>query len=69
MDYMKDLEKHGVSLTEYPLMKVLDSFPLHGQVSRGKKFVSVDSHPWVLSLQRALESFMVAEVRIYKYPS
>lgn len=62
VDYLQDLEKHGVSLTEYPLVKVLDSFPLYGQVPRVKKFVSIDSHPWVLYLQKALESFIVAQV-------
>ncbi|KAK0591847.1 hypothetical protein LWI29_009144 [Acer saccharum] len=42
-------------------MKVLDSFPLYGQVPRGKKFVSIDLHPWVLTLQKALESFILAK--------
>ncbi|KAK9948135.1 hypothetical protein M0R45_003723 [Rubus argutus] len=37
IDYLKELEKHGVSLAE--------------------KFVSIDAHPWVLALQKALESF------------
>ncbi|KAL5799814.1 hypothetical protein ACOSQ3_032907 [Xanthoceras sorbifolium] len=64
VDYLKDLEKHGVSLTEYPLLKVLDSFPLYGQVPRGKKFVFTDTHPWVLSLQKALESFILAEPKM-----
>ncbi|KAK0592501.1 hypothetical protein LWI29_020394 [Acer saccharum] len=64
VDYLQDLEKHGVSLAEYPLMKVLDSFPLYGQVPRGKKFVSVDLHPWVLTLQKALESFILAEPKM-----
>ncbi|KAG6599546.1 DEAD-box ATP-dependent RNA helicase 17, partial [Cucurbita argyrosperma subsp. sororia] len=27
IDYLQDLRNHGVSLTEYPLVKVLDSFP------------------------------------------
>ncbi|KAI8017808.1 DEAD-box ATP-dependent RNA helicase 17 [Camellia lanceoleosa] len=60
MDYLRDLEKHGVSLTEYPLLKVLDSFPLYGQQHHAKRFVSVEMHPWVLSLQKALESFIMA---------
>ncbi|KAK0591825.1 hypothetical protein LWI29_008848 [Acer saccharum] len=64
VDYLQDLEKHGVSLAEYPLMKVMDSFPLYGQVPRGKKFVSVDLHPWVLTLQKALESFILAEPKM-----
>jgi ATP-dependent RNA helicase DDX31/DBP7 len=62
VDYLHDLEKHGVSLTEYPILKVLGSFPLYGQVYRARKFVSLDLHPWVLYLQRALESFILSEV-------
>lgn len=58
MDYLKELEKHGVSLSEYPLLKVLDSFPLKQGV---KKFVDLEFHPWVMSLQRALESFVGSE--------
>lgn len=62
MDYLKDLEKHGESLTEYPLLKVLDSFPSYDQKHHVKKFLTLDLHPWVLSLQKALESFVVAQV-------
>lgn len=62
VDYLQDLEKHGVSLTEYPLPKIIDSFPLHGQTHRVKKFISLESHPWVVSLQRELESYITAEV-------
>lgn len=58
MDYLKELEKHGVSLSEYPLLKVLDSFPLKQGV---KKFVDLEFHPWVMSLQRALESLVGSE--------
>ncbi|KAK9186791.1 hypothetical protein WN944_018180 [Citrus x changshan-huyou] len=64
MDYLQDLEKHGVSLTEYPLLKVLDSFSLYGQKPRVKKFLTTESHPWILSLQNALESFIIHEVRL-----
>ncbi|OMO88618.1 hypothetical protein CCACVL1_08294 [Corchorus capsularis] len=66
VDYLKDLEKHGVSLTEYPLPKILDSFPLHGQTRHVKKFVSLESHPWVVSLQKELESYILAEPKIKK---
>lgn len=45
-----------MSLVEYPLLKVLDSFPLYGQ-QHIRKFVSIDAHPWVLALQKALEAF------------
>ncbi|KAL5728533.1 RNA helicase [Ranunculus cassubicifolius] len=64
IDYLHDLQKHGVTLKEYPLLKVLDSFPLHDQRHPIKKFVPVDLHPWVLSLQRALESFISSEVEL-----
>lgn len=64
VDYLQDLERHGVSLTEYPILKVLGGFALYGQMQRAKKFVSVDSHPWVLYVQKALESFILAEVCI-----
>ncbi|MBA0725970.1 hypothetical protein Golax_001828 [Gossypium laxum] len=66
VDYLQDLEKHGVSLTEYPLLKIIDSFPLHSQMHRVKKFVSLESHPWVVSLQRELESYISAEPKIKK---
>ncbi|KAL9421847.1 hypothetical protein AB3S75_034174 [Citrus x aurantiifolia] len=64
--YLQDLEKHGVSLTEYPLLKVLDSFPLYGQKPRVKKFLTTESHPWILSLQNALESFIIHESKMKK---
>lgn len=64
IDYLQDLEKHGASLTEYPLLKVLDSFPLYGQKKHTKNFVAIESHPWVLSLQKELESFVTSKVII-----
>lgn len=66
MDYLQDLEKHGVSLTEYSLLKVLDSFPLSGQKHHIKKFISLEMHPWSLYLQKALESFIFAEPKMKK---
>ncbi|CAN6680712.1 unnamed protein product [Malus baccata var. baccata] len=44
MDYLKELEKHGVSLAEFPFLKILDSYPLYGH-KHVKKFVSIDAHP------------------------
>ncbi|XP_019415630.1 PREDICTED: DEAD-box ATP-dependent RNA helicase 17 [Lupinus angustifolius] len=63
IDYLQDLEKHGVSLTEYPLLKVLDSFPLHG-LKNLKRSDFIDAHPWVLGLQKALESFIMSKPKI-----
>lgn len=62
MDYLQDLQNHGVSLTEYPLVKVLDSFPVPGRKQFVKKLVSLESHSWITFLQRAVESFILAEV-------
>ena len=62
LDYLKDLELHGVSLTEYPFQKVLDSFPVNGQKPHKRKQISLDMHPWIMSLQRSLEGFVAAEV-------
>ncbi|XP_038708856.1 DEAD-box ATP-dependent RNA helicase 17 isoform X2 [Tripterygium wilfordii] len=64
MDYLQDLEKHGVSLSEYPLFKVLDSFQLYGQKHRGGRFVSAEWHPWLLALQKELESFIFAQTKM-----
>eukprot|EP00262_Sarcandra_glabra_P002828 TRINITY_DN13208_c0_g1_i2.p1 TRINITY_DN13208_c0_g1~~TRINITY_DN13208_c0_g1_i2.p1 ORF type:complete len:587 (+),score=88.46 TRINITY_DN13208_c0_g1_i2:222-1982(+) len=64
MDYLKDLQKHGVSLKEFPLLKVLNSFPLHGQKHHIKKPIALEMHPWLLSLHRALESFISAEPKM-----
>ncbi|KAI3805702.1 hypothetical protein L1987_28314 [Smallanthus sonchifolius] len=64
VDYLEELEKHGVILTEYPLVKLLDSFPTKHH--RSRKFVSVEMHPWVLDLQKSLESFILSEVKIRK---
>ncbi|XAR67220.1 RNA helicase [Bertholletia excelsa] len=61
MDYLQDLEKHGVSLMGYPLCKILNGCLLYGQNHQVKKFVSIEMHPWVLSLQKSLESFIMAQ--------
>ncbi|GMY36498.1 DEAD-box ATP-dependent RNA helicase 17 [Fagus crenata] len=66
MDYLQDLEKHGESLTEYPLLKVLDTFPLNDQKHHFKKVLTLELHPWVLCLQKALESFIVAQPSMKK---
>ncbi|XP_027356900.1 DEAD-box ATP-dependent RNA helicase 17 isoform X2 [Abrus precatorius] len=63
IDYLQDLEKHGVSLTEYPLLKTLDYFPLYGH-NNIKKPVFIDSHPWILSLQKALEAFIISKPKM-----
>ncbi|KAJ6820071.1 DEAD-box ATP-dependent RNA helicase 17 [Iris pallida] len=66
IDYLNDLQKHGVSLTEYPLEKVLDSFHVHGRKQSHKKLISIEMHPWVLFLQKALESFISTQFKLKK---
>ncbi|KAL6575351.1 DEAD-box ATP-dependent RNA helicase 17 [Orobanche minor] len=66
IEYMKALEKHGVSLMEYPLQKLLSSFPLYSLKNHVKKFISIEMHPWLVALQRALESFVSAEPKMKK---
>ncbi|KAL5232076.1 hypothetical protein ABZP36_030852 [Zizania latifolia] len=66
IDYLRDLELHGASLTEYPLQKVLDSFPVNGQRLHKRKQISLDMHPWIMSLQRTLESFVASEDKTKK---
>ncbi|ONK62226.1 uncharacterized protein A4U43_C07F1670 [Asparagus officinalis] len=63
IDYLHDLQQHGVSLKEYPVEKVLDSFPLHGQ-RHHKNLATIEMHPWVVFLQRALEGFIAAEAKM-----
>ncbi|KAL4563740.1 hypothetical protein LXL04_027785 [Taraxacum kok-saghyz] len=63
VDYLKELQKHGVMLTEYPLVKLLDGLNLKHHV---RKFVSIEMHPWVVSLQRSLESFIFKEAKVKK---
>ncbi|XP_008460023.1 DEAD-box ATP-dependent RNA helicase 17 isoform X2 [Cucumis melo] len=65
-DYLQDLQNHGVSLTEYPLVKVLDSFPARGRKQFVEKLVSLESHSWIMFLQRAVESFVAAEPGMMK---
>ncbi|KAJ8764178.1 hypothetical protein K2173_005103 [Erythroxylum novogranatense] len=65
VDYLRELEKHGVSLSEYPILKMLDSLTLNGHVQGGRKFAALELHPWLLSLQKALESCM-AEPKMNK---
>lgn len=60
-DYLEELKKHGVILTEYPVVKLLDGFP--SKHHRHKKFVSIEMHPWVLDVQKSLESFIFNEVK------
>ncbi|XP_008784605.2 DEAD-box ATP-dependent RNA helicase 17 [Phoenix dactylifera] len=66
VDYLHDLQLHGVSLKEYPLQKVLDSFLSHGQKLNSKKLLSLDTHPWVLFLQKTLENFIGNESKTKK---
>lgn len=65
-DYLEDLEKHGVVLSEYPVLKTLDTFSLSDVKPHMKKVVTVEVHPWVVYLQRALEGFVLAEPNVKK---
>lgn len=65
IEYLKDLERHGVMLTEYPLLKLLSSFPMYTMKQPASKFVSIEMHPLLIALQRALESFVSAQVCCY----
>lgn len=67
IEYLKDLEKHSVILSAYPVLKMLDSLQLHGQRPQSKKVIALDLHPWLANLQRALESFVGNEVRQIKH--
>ncbi|EPS57535.1 hypothetical protein M569_17282, partial [Genlisea aurea] len=62
VDYLVDLKTHGVTLTEYPILKILNNFvQLNSQNHHPQntpRFLSMDVHPWLLTLQRALESFI-----------
>ena len=62
IDYLRDLELHGVSLTEYPFQKVLDGFPVNGEKPLKRKPISLDMHPWIMSVQRTLENYVASEV-------
>lgn len=66
IDYLKALEKHGVALIEYPLLKLLSSFPSYNMKHQASKFVSIEMHPLLIALQRALESFVSAQPKINK---
>ncbi|XP_020577754.1 DEAD-box ATP-dependent RNA helicase 17 isoform X4 [Phalaenopsis equestris] len=64
IDYLHELKKHGVSLTEYPLQMLLDKPLFYGQKQHHQKFLSLDTHPWIILLQKALESFVFSEPKM-----
>uniref|UniRef100_A0A7N0VB94 ATP-dependent RNA helicase n=2 Tax=Kalanchoe fedtschenkoi TaxID=63787 RepID=A0A7N0VB94_KALFE len=64
IEYLQELEKHNVSLSEYPVLKVLDGFQLYGQRTHSKKVIALELHPWLVTLQRALESFLGNEQKL-----
>ncbi|KAG6516420.1 hypothetical protein ZIOFF_026885 [Zingiber officinale] len=65
MDYLHDLQHHGVKLEEYQIQRCLDGFALHGK-NFYKKSISLETHPWVLFLQKALETFISTEAKLNK---
>ncbi|WOL00702.1 DEAD-box ATP-dependent RNA helicase 17 isoform X1 [Canna indica] len=66
IDYLHDLQRHGVCLKEYPLQKDLAKFSLYGQKHQKDKLISLETHPWVLFLQKALETFISTEPKLKK---
>ncbi|KAK1307860.1 DEAD-box ATP-dependent RNA helicase 17 [Acorus calamus] len=60
-EYLDILLKHCGSLEEFPLIKILNRFPVHGRKHQNRNMLSLDSHPWISSLQKALESFIATE--------
>ncbi|MQL86828.1 hypothetical protein Taro_019370 [Colocasia esculenta] len=66
IDYLHDLQRHNVSLSEFPLQSYVDSFPVHSQKNYGKNLLSLDMHPWVSTLQKAIENFLSGEAKLQK---
>ncbi|ERN05567.1 DEAD-box ATP-dependent RNA helicase 17 [Amborella trichopoda] len=64
LDYLQELLKHGVPLKEFPLHQTLNKFVSHGIKHHNKKLLTPDTHPWVSTLQRALESFISTEPKM-----
>lgn len=62
VDYLLELQKHGVTLNEFQVNKILESFLMYVQMRYKNKFVSLDMHPWLLHLQKTLETFISGEV-------
>lgn len=63
LDYLKELQKHGVPLNELSVRKILDHIQVNGIMKNHKqdKWTTLEMHPRALSMQKALESFIMAE--------
>lgn len=68
LEYMEELKKHGVTLQELSLPKLLDGL----QDRRGKRddsFSAVEMHPLAGLMQKALDAFVAAKVPFFILPS
>ncbi|KAH9305841.1 hypothetical protein KI387_010245, partial [Taxus chinensis] len=62
LDYLKELQKHGVPLNELSVKRVLDHIQVSGIKNHKQgKWTAVEMHPGALSMQKALESFIIME--------
>lgn len=62
LDYLKELQKHGVPLNELSVQNVLDHIQVRGRTyNKQAKWSALDMHPGALAMQKALESFIMME--------
>uniref|UniRef100_A0A1D1Y0S4 ATP-dependent RNA helicase n=1 Tax=Anthurium amnicola TaxID=1678845 RepID=A0A1D1Y0S4_9ARAE len=66
IDYLHDLQRHNVSLTEFPLQKSIDSLPVHFPKNYNKNLLSLEMHPWISNLQKSIENFISGEAKLKK---
>ncbi|CAA7395601.1 unnamed protein product [Spirodela intermedia] len=58
VDYLQELRRHSVSLAEFPLQKVIDGLSVNFLKSNSSRPSSLDTHPWIMALQKAVENFI-----------
>lgn len=62
LDYLKELQKHGVPLNELSVKNILDHIQMHGTTyNKQAKWAALDMHPGALTMQKALEAFITTE--------
>lgn len=59
---MQDLKRHNVALAEFPLQKLMDGLSASFLRSNSGRALSLETHPWMLALQKAIESLVSGEV-------